>query len=298
MSVITATNFDAKKLSVSDIKKLDNGSSQVYINYDGRRLRIQAPRMSLPYNASDYQGNQKYKTQLAMRDMESNPKIKAYFNMLEAVDNFVIDQATKNAGKWFKMSGASRDTIRLFMSSSIHYSRNKETGAIVETIAPTHNVSLRQRNGVFSTELYDAEKRPMEGVTPLDVLRQHAEVTAIIDASSIWVADKKFGISWALHQAVINKPGNDSASGCQIVDEDEDASNVPVVSKQVSADEEDDLMAAVMPAKAAPKAAAPKAPEPVEEDEDVDEDEVVPPPPVPKPVAAPVKKVVKKVAKA
>ena len=52
---ITPSNFDKTKLTVSDVKKLENGSSQVYINYDGKRLRVQGPRLPIPYNAGDYQ---------------------------------------------------------------------------------------------------------------------------------------------------------------------------------------------------------------------------------------------------
>jgi hypothetical protein len=107
------------------------------------------------------------------------------------------------------------------------------------------------------------------------------------DASSVWIADKKFGLSWSLYQALVNSPGEGGAYGCQIQD-DEDS--VPVVSRTVSAQEEKSLMDAVMPSTSA---------DAEEEDEDEEEEEeVVPAPPVPakKAAAAAPKKVVKKVA--
>lgn len=285
-SVVTPSNFDSKKLTISEIKKLDNGSSQVYINYDGKRLRVQGPRMPIPYNAGDYQDNKKYKVQFSFRDRNSNPKVSAYVKMLEDIDNFVIDQATKNAGKWFKMPSASREMIALFYTPTIKVSKDKEGN--VKDYPPSQALSLKQRNGAFMTELYDDKKQLIEGVSPLDVLRRGAEATPMCDASSIWIADKKFGLAWSLYQARVDAPGEGGAYGCQIQDESEDAS--VVVARSVSAKEEKSLMDAVMPSTT-------NDADDDEEDEDEEDEEHVPAPPVPaKKAPATVKKVVKKVA--
>jgi hypothetical protein len=301
MSVITPSSFDVSKLTVSEIKKLDNGSSQVYLNYDGRKLRIQAPRMPIPMDASDYQGNQKFKVNFSFKE-RSNPKVAAYLSVLEQIDDFIVTQATKNAGKWFKMPNASRETISLFYTPSVRIAKDKEGNP--KDYPPTQSVALKMRNGAFDAELYDEKKRLMEGVTPTDVLRRGAEATFITDCTGIWVADKKFGATWKLHQARIDVPGEGTRAGCAILDEDEDGVVVPPnAGAGVSAVEEDaELLAAVLPPKPTPAVAADD-----DEDDDVAEDEVVQPVPVPqkKPVAAaaaaaptPARKVVKKVTKA
>jgi hypothetical protein len=272
MSVITPSTFDAKKLTVSDIKKLDNGSSQVYINYDGKRLRVQAPRLPVPMSASDYQGNQKYKVMFSFKDRTSNPKVTAYYSMLEQIDNFVVEQATKNAGKWFKLAGASKEMISLFYTPSIKTAKDKDGN--VKDYPPTQSVALKQRNGSWEAELYDDRKQLMEGVSPMDVLRRGAEVTPIIDASSIWVADKKFGLQWKLVQARVDRAGEGGVNGCLIQEDGEEA---PVV---VSSTEEKSLMDAVLPNE--------------DEEEEEEDDEVIPAPPVPKKASTAPKKVVKK----
>jgi len=287
MSVITPTSFNVSKLSTSDIKKLDNGASQVYLNYEGRgKLRVQAPQMSIPYDAKDYDGNKKFKLTLSFRGADKNPKMAKFHEMLQAVDNYIIDVATANAGKWFKMPGASRELISAFYTSTIKVSKDQNGNP--KDYPPTIGIKLGQRNDVFDAELYDDTNQMMEGVTPLDVLRRGAEIIPILDATGIWVADKKFGVTWKLHQARVVVPAEGSASrGFLGVDEDMPA---------VSASEEADLMAAVLPTVSAPA--------PADEDDDDDEDDednVVEAPPVPKKVApAPVvaKKVVKKVVKA
>lgn len=290
MSVITPSSFDVKKLSVGEIKKLDNGGATVYLNYDGKRVRIQAPRLPIPMDASDYQGNKKYNVQFSFRD-RANPKVAAYMKMLEDIDNFVIDQATKNAGKWIKMPGASREAVSLFFTKSVR-SAGPDKDGNPKDYPPTQKVALKERNGAFDAELYDEKKQLIEGMTPMEVLRRGAEITSICDATGIWIVGNKFGISWKLHQALVNVPGaGGPVRGFLGVDED-----APVVSAGagVSSAEEKDLMAAVMPS------------EDAEEDEDedeLDEEEHVQAPPVPakKVVAAApasataVKKVVKKV---
>jgi hypothetical protein len=310
MSVLTVSSFDAKKLSVSDIKKLDNGSSQVYINYDGKRLRLQAPRMSVPYDAGDYKENKKYKVSFSFKGMDSNPKVAAYFKVLEAIDNFVIDAATKNAAKWFKMPGASRDVVSTIYTPSVKYSIDAATGDRRD-LPPTQSVALKTPKGAFDTEMYDHRNQSIEGLTPVEVLRRNAEVTPIVDATGIWVADKKFGLSWKLHQVRIDVAGEGGAArGFLGVEEDA----TPAVggagaASGVTAADEEDLMAAVLPGKAAPAAT-----EEDEEEDEEEESEVVPAPPVPvkkavapapaapaastAPAATATKKVVKKVVKA
>jgi hypothetical protein len=309
MSVVTVSSFDAKKLSVSDVKKLDNGSSQVYINYDGKRLRLQAPRMTVPYDAGDYKENKKYKVSFSFKGMDVNPKVAAYFKVLEAIDNFVIDQATKNAAKWFKMPGASRDVVSTIYTPSVKYAIDSATGDRKD-LPPTQSVALKTPKGAFDTEMYDNKNQSIEGLTPVEVLRRNAEVTPIVDATGIWIADKKFGLSWKLHQVRIDVNGEGGATR-GFLGVEEDSSSVPAVvggaGAGVTEDDEEDLMAAVLPGKTH---AAPAAADDEEDDDEEDDGEIVPAPPVPvkKTVAATpapataaattTKKVVKKVVKA
>ena len=286
MSVITPATFDVSKLSVSTMKKLDNGSFQVYLNYNGGKLRIQAPRMPLPYNSGDYQGNQKFKAQFSFKDRDSNPKVQAYYDMLEKIDEFVLTQASKNAQTWIgpKMKAGSHvDSLKPLFSGSIKPS--------AKDYPPTFAVALKLVKGSFDAELYDSGKQRMD-CKPTDALKRGAEVTAIVDCTGIWIAAGRFGISWKLVQARVDVPAESASKGCAILDDDEDG---VVVASSVSAQEEDaELLAAVLPAKT-------EVAEDEGGEEDVEDDEVVQPVPVPEkkvaPTAAP-RKVVKKVSKA
>ena len=75
---IKPSEFVLSKVTVAPPRLLDNGSQAAYTNYDGGRLRIQAPTMPLPYPASDYQGNKNYKLSLSFRDRARSALLSAH----------------------------------------------------------------------------------------------------------------------------------------------------------------------------------------------------------------------------
>lgn len=307
MSVVQPASFNIAQLSISEAKKLDNGSSQAYVNYNGKKLRIQAPRMPIPMDAGDYQGNQKYKVQLSFRDKDSNPKVAAFYQALEAFDNFVIDHAVSKSGPWFKKPGMARDIVVDKFTPSIKYAKDKEGN--LKPYPPTHGVALKKnKTGAFDAELYDKEKRLIEGLTPIDVLKRGSEITPILECTGIWITDKGFGATWKLFQARVDVGAEGIEPGCAIVDDEEGEAETqtskPVVAKKatpatsnvVNSDDEGDVLAAVKPI-AKPVVKAAPAPVSVAEEDNVQEDEVVEAKPVPpKPTVAVKKPVVKKIA--
>lgn len=272
---VTSANFSLSNLKVDPTKKqLDNSPAAiVYLNYNNGKLLVQAPRMPVPFDAGDFQGNGKFKVNLDFRNRASNPKVAAYYDMLKSIDDFVIDAGVKNCKAWLGLSGVSRETISALYTKSLRTSKDKEG----KDRSPTQSVALKKnfKTGTFDTVLYDEQQRMMEGVTPMDVLRRGAEVTCILHATSIWVAGGKFGISWKLAQARIDQAGDAAGAAYGFVEEEE---------------VDDDELRVPAPA---PAAAAF-----IEEEEEDEEDDVVEPVPVPAPAPAPVKKIVKKIAKA
>ncbi len=301
MSVIQPATFNPALLTISEAKKLDNGSSQAYLNYNGKKLRVQAPpRMPVPMDAGDYQGNQKYKVQLSFRDKDTNPKVAAYYDMLDKIDEFVINSAQANSGKWFKKPNMARDIVVDKFTPSIKFAKDKEGN--IKPYPPTQGIALKKSpaTGAFDAELYDKNKEAIEDATPVDILKRGSEITAIVDCTGVWITEKGFGLTWKLYQARVDVAAEGTQRGCAIQDDEEEtAAAAPIVTKTVAPkvaaskpaaatastdigdEDEADLMAAVKPTAAA------AAPAP-----DVDEDEVHEAPPVPAP-----KKIIKKIVK-
>ena len=265
---ITAAKFSLSNLTVDPVKKgLDNSPAAiVYISYNGGKLRVQAPRMPVPFDSGDYQGNGKFKLNLDFRNRATNPKVAAYYDMLRAIDDFVIDAGVKNSKNWLGLEKVSRETVSALYTKSLRVSKDKEG----KDRSPVQSVAIKKnyKTQVFDVGLYDEQDRKIEGVTPMEVLRRGAEVTCVLDATSIWVAGGKFGISWKLVQARLEQAAEAATSAPAFVDDDDEDEATP-----------------------APATAAFVADDEAEEEEE--EEEVVEPVPAPAPAPAP-KKVVKK----
>jgi hypothetical protein len=282
-SVTLPSQFDLSKLTTSDLKSLKNGSHSVYVNYNGGKLRLQTPQMPIPFNAGDYKapgqekGNGNFKVNLSFRDRSSKKTVKDLYDAIERIDDFIIDKVTANADKWLKMTGKSRDVIKEFYTPSLRVSKNKDGSPRLD-VPPTLSAALKQSNGAFDAEIYDKDlkrskvpdssaKDGFRLASPLETLVRGTEATFQLDLTAIWIADKKFGVTWKVHSAWINQPGASASSGPGFVSEDGELLVVPGAaasggaggpSSSVSASEEDALLAAMLPAAVtvAPAAAA------------------------------------------
>jgi hypothetical protein len=291
MSVITSTSFVGSKLGVGEYKALEK-SGQVYLNYDGKMINLQGPQLTVPYDASDYKGDGKFKVQFSFKGRDTRPLVAKFHDTIEAIDNFVIDQAVKNCGKWFKKPGMTRDMLKLFFKPTIRYSKDKD-GNEKREYPPHMAVTLKRKGtreapGPFVAEIFDDGRKLIEGVTPVEALRRNAEVVPILTCGGIWVVDGKFGVTWTLKQAVIKVPGEGGSSAGAFLGVDEEGGDGTLVT---AADE--DLMAAVLPSKStAGKAAAAAVEDDDDDDAESDEDEEdhveeAPPAPVRKATPAP-----------
>jgi hypothetical protein len=253
----------------------------------------------VPYDASDYKGDGKFKVQFSFKGKDTNPRVAKFHETIEAIDNYVIDQAVKNSGKWFKKPGMTRDMLKLFFKPTLRYSKDKDGNEKREY--PPHMAAALKKNkeGHFIAEVYDDAKKQIEGVTPVEALRRNAEVVPILSCGGVWIVDGKFGVTWTLHQAIIKVPGEGGSSRGFLGVEDEEGGDSTLVT---AADE--GLMAAVLP-----KADAEEDDEDDEDDEDEEEDDhveeapakpvgkVTKATPAPAPAPAPAAKPVAKVGK-
>ena len=294
-NVLPPANFDTNQVTFRAPKILDSGAKQVYLDYEGRPLLTQTASMPLPYglNTYDKAGPTTYSVDLSFRGMETDPKVKSFYDMMVAFDELLIEAGIKNSQAWFKMPNASREVIKAFYTPSVKVSLDKDGKP--KPYPPTFKVKLPKKNGTFETAFYDTEKRPYEGVAVEELMVKGARGVFLLKCTGLWFAGSKFGASWKAVQVKMDSvPQYGLGRGCAILDDDD----APAVKRQparpsAAAEEEDDedVVEAVMPSSRAPPAAA-------AEDEEDEEEDVVEAPPPPRrtaPAAASgAKKVVKK----
>jgi hypothetical protein len=302
--IVLPANFNVSKVTIAPPRSLDSGGKMAYLNYDTRSLVFQTPSLACPFgvNIYDKAGPPKYSVSLSMRGHEdnesgakANPKVKALFTALNALDEFMIDQAMKNIKTWFppNLHKSPREVIAAFYTPCVKFSTSKDG----KQYPPDIKAALKKKrdSDEFDCAFYDASSKQIKGVPLEDMIVKRSEITALIQCTGVWFAGGKFGCSWKAVQMRLDKVPNQGTIGFVNDDGEEDApfeSNGPAFQEPnefgapgkkpvvEDSDEEEEEVA--------PKEAPKKAPVV----EDSDEEEEVAPKVVPKKTVVTKKKVV------
>lgn len=204
-SIVQPSAFSVSKVSVSQPKVLDSGGKLAYVNYgDSRSLLIQTPSLPSPFgmNVFDKNGPPKYSLDLALRGYQEAGKVKAFYDALSSLDEYMIDLGVKNSKLWFK-ADMKREVIQAFYTPIVKFGRDKEGNQT--PYPPNVKLQLRKnREGAFETEFYGEDARSNPKAKPLDLeetpletfLVKKVEVTALMQCTGVWFAGGKYGLSW------------------------------------------------------------------------------------------------------
>jgi hypothetical protein len=303
-NVVLATNFNTQKCSFSQLKVLDSGGKQAYINYDGGMFVFQTPNCRLPYGMSSFDkaGPVKYSVDLSLQGYdEPNSKMCQFYEALSKLDEYMIDQGVKNSRQWFK-ADLNRDVIKAFYTPMVRIPLDKEGNR--KPYPPTIKTSLKQKRDSqeFDIQCYDDKKQLYRGIPVEELLVKSTQATCLIQCTGVWFAGSKFGLSWKLSQALITSLPQ-SARGFTFVDDGEVAAPVsrrsaapvvaPVVADEEEEDEEEEDTVFQAPTPVKQPVVQKQAPPPVEEDEEDAADDAEPVP-VPKKVMTKKKIIAKK----
>ena len=183
---------------------MESGGKMAYLNYgDARSLVVQTPSLPSPFGLSvfDKAGPPKYSVDLAMRGYQENPKVKAFYEALHSLDEFMIDQGVKNSKLWFK-SDMKRDVVTAFYTPCVRFGKDKDGNQT--SYPPNIKIQLKRKrdNSAFECDFYDLKSKgdphaqPLKGIPIEEMLIKKVEVTALIQCTGVWFAGGKFGVSW------------------------------------------------------------------------------------------------------
>ena len=301
-SIVSPSAFNTSKITFSAVKALDSGGKQAYLNYNGNPLVMQVGPLETPFGLSKYDkgGPPKYSVDLKLRgydDPANNPKNATLFKALTALDDFMLDQAEKNAVAWFK-GPKSRAVLSELYTPVVRFAVDKEGNR--KPYPPTIKASLRKQRGSeeFDVELYDEKLAPLKNIPLEDVVVKGSVLTVLIQCTSVWFAGAKFGLSWKATQIRADKVPQSFRGKPAFLDEEDGAAAGGSTKKAFAAlhDEEDEEVndeEALAPPAAAPAAVPSEAPAAPQDEED---DEA--PLPVPAKKVLTTAKIIKKVVKA
>jgi hypothetical protein len=294
-TTITATEFNGRNVTVSAPKAVEvevNGKRQsvgkkAFLNYNGERLRLQsAPEMKSPFGLSVYTaeggGQAKHSINLSFNGYQQEGEVKSFYNAVSSLDNSVIDQAVTNSKSWFGKQ-LSREVIQAFYTPSIKFGKDSS-----KDYPPTIKLNLRRNGDAYETKFYDLTGKPYRGIPVDEMLGKGALLTALIEASDIWIAGSgKFNIRWNVSQIIVHKvpssgaefafklPGMSANATSSAAAVEETESNQVDDEEEEAAVARPSVLAAVLPQATPPSQQS-------QEDEDDEESEAPPPPPQPK----------------
>jgi hypothetical protein len=226
-SVVKAVNLQVSEVKFSEtIKTNKYQGKSVYANYLNKPLRVQLPKMRLPFGVSrftnpDKPDEVKYSIDVAFDSVDS-PLIDRFI----LIEEKVVEYAEKNSKELFKKQ-IGKDMLLEFFKSSVRYSED-ENGERSTKYPPRLKIKMYTDGNHFSADFYDSEK--VNGKYPKitvdegnidDIVSKGSSCESIIQCSGIWVVGKSFGISWVLAQMKVYKNEN-SLNGYAFEDDEVD----------------------------------------------------------------------------
>jgi len=279
-TIIDGTQFNAQNIKFSAPKANASGGKSVNIlnKATSSGVRLSTP-LVLTWGASDFEGNQKYEMALQFPgDEYKNADTSAWLKNMQDLEKKIKDDAIVYSKDWFGKVHNLPDVINALWTPMLKYPKNKQTGEPDLTKEPTLRVKIPIWEGIWKCEIYDEDGNPMfpnstnPTVTPLDYLQKGVNLAAVIQCGGLWFANGKFGVTWKLVQAVVQKPRGSLTGKCFI---------------KLKPSDKDRLKAAAPVSEDADEEGGALVEDSDEEDEAEDESEPTPPVPLPVPVAVP-----------
>jgi hypothetical protein len=325
MNVLLPKQFNVDKIKYSEMKIMKSGAKSVYLNYQGSKINIQTPVLSIPYGVNDNtqfikddpkrkDEARKYDITASFKGMDENPKVQAFHDKLVELENKICEDASKNSVAWFKKNfEGNKGAIENMFSPIVRRDKDKETGMYADKYPPTFKAKLPYDSAEdkFDFDCYDMDNNEIDFKEYVSNLKG-GKAQFIIQLNGLWFSAGMFGCSWKIVSAKFQKINTSKITFVKDSDEenvdDEDDEDIDVdtevISKVVVQDKKTSV-AAPVPTPVQPPVISKDEEEEEEEEEDEEEeadeeeeedDEVADPEPEPEPEPEPVKKAVKKVA--
>jgi len=323
MNVLLPKQFNVDKIKYSEMKIMKSGAKSVYLNYQGSKINIQTPVLSIPYGVNDNtqfikddpkrkDEARKYDITASFKGMDENPKLQAFHDKFIELENKICEDASKNSVAWFKKNfEGNKGAIENMFSPIVRRDKDKETGMYADKYPPNFKAKLPYNSleDKFEFDAYDMDNNEIDFKDYVANLKG-GKAQFIIQLNGLWFSAGMFGCSWKIISAKFQKVNTSKITFVKDSDEenvadDEDDEDIDVdtevIAKTIVSDSVKDNK------KIKQVVASPAKEEEEEEDEDEeeedeendeeeeeDEKDEEQPEPEPEPEPEPVKKAVKK----
>jgi len=184
-----------------EISKFNNRKI-VLSTKDGTPMRIQFPRLYMPFGVSGFTpevGPIKYNIDFALKGYDENGSyIQKFYNSLKKIEDKIIDAVVEQSETIFGTSMTKEELIPMF-NSNIKESSDREPKFRVKVDSDINNM--------IKASIYDADKNYIKTELSNGLYARNSG-HAIVELNSIYFLNRKFGCTWKLYQLVVYEPQN------------------------------------------------------------------------------------------
>lgn len=173
----------------------------VITNKDGGHLRVQAPRLYMPFGICGFTpevGPTKYTLDLALTGFdEPDGYVQKFYETIRAVEDMVIDAVVAQSDAIFQREMTKEELAPMFNSNI------KEN--------PGHPPKFRVKvdtdmNDVMKADVFGSNKERVAKTAMTNGLYSRNSGRPIIEMCSVYFLNRKFGVTWKLHQLQVFEP--------------------------------------------------------------------------------------------
>jgi hypothetical protein len=173
----------------------------VITNKDGGHLRVQAPRLYMPFGICGFTpevGPTKYTLDLSLTGWdEEGGYVQKFYQTLREVENMVIDAVVAQSEEIFQKPMTKEELLPMFNSNI------KENPGH----APKFRVKVdTDMNDLMKADVFDANKERMPKDAMTHGLYSRNSGRPIVEMCSVYFLNRKFGVTWKLHQLQVFEP--------------------------------------------------------------------------------------------
>jgi hypothetical protein len=197
LAIQRSSEFNASSVAFSKLRKNKNGGKTVYLNGgDNKKLYLQLPFMRSPYGLSAFtdEGTGRTSYSLDLSFDTDNAEAMELHDKLKELDNLIVETVAKNSKEWLGKEFNVAVLREALYKPLVRPGKEPYPSTIKLKIAT-------KPDGSFVPEAYNMQK---EQVT-LDTIEKGQKVMAIVDVSSIWFIDNKFGVTVRLQQTLLEQ---------------------------------------------------------------------------------------------
>jgi hypothetical protein len=217
--IVKSDKFSCSNVDYSDPKKLQHGGQAVYLNYDGKPLILQTPKMSMPWGMGKFDGDiPKYSVDLSFKGMDNSESLQAFYSALNKLDEKLVEDGVSNSMQWFKKKKQTKEVCKALYAPQIKVSKDKN-GEPDGKYPPTMKVKVPWKDGKFDCDAYDSKRQLIQDDLS-NILVKGSQVQALIQCVGIWFAGGKYGCSWKVVQMKVTPPAG--IHGYSFIDDSED----------------------------------------------------------------------------